>query len=288
MRRFLLLSPLVGALATGCAPSFDPITLIDKLRVIDIVADRPDLAGGESTTLTATAVNPGGPEPTLRWAACLTPPPPGTGQSINRACYSDDQGAHLEPLGEGPSVSATMPVLTSPLDLGLPDETNGVYLPIRVVLTAGDQKLTAFYKLRYFIGNNPRNNNPMVVGLWRVPDENSPPEVEMPVDEGAAPIELQRGEDLHLRARAAAEEPYQVYDGNPLTTTPRAVNEILRIGWYATAGKLDHDITGNPKPDNKLTMKDHLPDPGAPIDLWIVVTDERGGSSFTHRTFLFR
>jgi hypothetical protein len=293
MRRpLLLLLSLLALPLSGCTPTFDPITLVDKLRLLAVIADTPALGGGESTTLTAVTWTPDGSAPHISWAACLTPPPPATGSGINQDCYYDDRGAVLQPLGEGAAVTVTMPAISDPLAFGLPDETNGIYLPVRLVLTAGDERLVAFRRIRYFAGPpldpNARNNNPRVTEVTAVPDKDAPMDQETPVSDRREDNAVHAGDELHLRARAADEEPYVIYDGNPLTTPPRPVNEILRIGWYATAGKLEETITGNDKPDNKWTFDKHVPAAGTDIELWIVVQDDRGGAGYVQKHFVMR
>ena len=279
-------------LLCGCTNTFDPASFVDKLRLLDVKAEPPDVAFGQTTTLTATAVNPGGSAPTITWDACLLPPPPATGESFNPDCVALPEGdPSLVPFGQGLSVTATMPTLSTSM-VGLPDQTNGIYLPVRARLEADGQSLVAFYGLRIFLGPltpNAPNQNPTLTGIFTVPSADAGADEDMPLDE-ANPPTVHSGDELALRALLTPEsaESYVVFDGDPRTTPPRTVTETVRISWYATAGEFTNDTTGNDKPDTTLKLDKHQPASGATIDLWVVAQDERGGSDVLHRVLLYQ
>ena len=281
----------LAAAVAGCGNEFDPASFVDKLRLLAVEAAPPDLAPGQSTTLTATAVNPAGSAPTITWDACLLPPPPATGQAVNQDCIALPEGDPLlVPFGQGASVPATMPML-SPSMVGLPDQTNGVYLPVRVKLDADGGSLVAFYQLRIYLGAltpNAPNQNPSLTGIFLVPEADAGAAEQIPLDD-TNPTPVQENYQLHLRALVTPEsqEPYVVFDGDPRTTPPRMVTETVRISWYATAGRFSDDVTGVDKPDTTLILDKHLPPSGTTIDLWVVARDERGGSDVLHRALLF-
>ena len=289
MRRALLVLALAVA---GCGNTFDPASFVDKLRLLAVKAEPPDVAFGAMSTLTATATNPGGSTPTITWDACLLPPPPATGQAVNMDCVALPEGdPALLPIGQGASVTATMPMLTESM-LGLPDETNGFYLPVRLKLEADGNTLVAFYWLRIFLGPltpNAPNKNPVLTGIFTVPSADAGADEDMPLDD-ANPIVVHDKGELALRARVTpeSEESYVVFDGDPRTTPPRTVTETVRISWYTTAGEFDNDVTGPAKPDTTLTLDKHQPAPGSTIDLRVVARDDRGGSDVLHRTLLFQ
>lgn len=289
MRRLWLLA---AVLCAGCASDFDPQSFVDKLRLIAVKADKPDLAPGESTTLTATVANPGGATPTVTWDACLLPPPPATGQSVNQDCIALDGGDQLVHFGDGPTATATMPMLTAAM-VGLPDQTDGIYLPVRVRLDADGKSLVSFYSLRIYLGLGDRNDNPALTGIYTVPSADAGADAQTAIDDGAQPpqpTEVTAKEELALRALLTPEssQTYVVYDGDPRTTPPRTVTETVRISWYTTAGEFTNEVTGVEKPDTTLKLDKHLPEPGTPIDIWAVARDERGGSDVRHATLTFR
>jgi hypothetical protein len=295
MRRIALGAAATTLLALGgggCLAEFDPAAWVSGLRLLGVKAEPADVASGEMVTLSATTANPGGSAPTVQWDACLLPPPPGTGQSVNQDCIDLEGGDALVPFGTGDTVVATMPPVSLSM-LGLPDQTNGFYLPVRVRLAADDKRLVGFYSLRIFLGPlspNPRNQNPALTGIFVVPSADAGADMQTALDE-TMPPEIHRGEQIALRALVTPEstETYLVYDGDPRTTEPRAVTEQIRVAWYTTAGTFSNNVTGNEKPDTTLTMDEHVPEAsGTVVDLWVVARDERGGSDSLHRTLIFR
>jgi hypothetical protein len=311
MRRPMLCALLAAGALTqgGCVRDFDPVSLINKLRLLTVTADFPERAAGETARLTAHYTNPGGPAPTLSWSLCLEPPSPASGGQINPACAGLDMGAPMLSLGTGPSVNVTMPAQLAAFDqnsaaavFGLPDGTNGYYLPVRLQLTAGTQQLTAFYRLRWHASNspNPENLSPVLTGIFEVPSADAGADAQLRIDDDApgtgippvkpTPPEVHLHDEFHMRAVPTMEsqQPYLQYDSYPFMGQPRQVNEIVAVNWYTTAGTFDHEVTGLEKPDTKLTLDKHLPASGTPIDIWAVALDGRGGSTLQHATLTFR
>src|SRR3954463_7730494 len=205
---------VLALVAAGCGNDFDPASFVDKLRLLAVEAEPPDVAFGQMTTLTATAVNPVGSAPAITWDACLLPPPPATGQAINPDCVALTEGdPSLVPLGQGATVMATMPSVM-PSMIGLPDQTNGFYLPVRLKLDADGHSLVAFYSLRIFLGAltpNAPNQNPTLTGIFTVPSADAGADEDMPLDD-ATPLVVHDHDEIALRARVAdgSEEPYVV------------------------------------------------------------------------------
>jgi hypothetical protein len=277
-------------LLCGCTSQFDPASFVDKLRLLAVKADAPEIAPGQTTTVTATTADPGGSLPTVTWDACLLPPPPATGEAVNQDCVSLPAGdPDLVHFGDGDSVTATMPML-SPSMVGLPDQTNGVYLPVRVRLDADGNTLVGMYQLRIFLGPlspNPPNQNPQFTGIFIVPSADAGADDGAPIDATTPAVVSASGEvDLRALVTPESSETYQVYDGDPRTTPPRSVTEAVRISWYTTAGEFSNDVTGVEKPDTTLKFDKHAPAPGTTIDLWAVARDDRGGSDVIHRQLL--
>lgn len=289
MWRLLLVA---AALCAGCANDFDPASFVDKLRLLAVVANPPEVAPGEAVTLTATAVNPGGSTPTVTWDACLLPPPPATGESVNQACVTLMGGDQLVHLGDGATIATTMPAVT-PSMVGLPDQTNGFYLPVRVRLDADGKSLVAFYSLRIYLGAlspNARNQNPTFTGMFTATSADAGASDVTAVPDAPPLLEVTAQQEVDLRALVTPEsaETFVVYDGDPRTTPPRTVTEAVAITWYTTAGHFTNEGTGIAKPDTTLVLDKHLPASGSTIDLWAVARDDRGGSDVIHRALTFR
>ncbi|HEY7955352.1 MAG TPA: hypothetical protein VII38_08665 [Polyangia bacterium] len=295
MRRLIL----IALLLSGCT-SFDPISFLSRLRVVTMIGAPPELAPGQSATVTAvlppdSALDGGAFD--YAWAYCTMPPVAGAGETVSDDCITHETAPYLIPLPSGaPTTMVTMPKVT-PLALGLPDGTGGFYLPVRLRVSAAGQTLTSVYRLRLNL-DQPPNQNPVIDGVFQVgpgaPDaggdsDGGAPGL-MPLVENM-PIEVHAGDVITLRATttAASHETYLQPSGSSasnLTFTPTV--EQPGYDWYATAGEFDIDTTGDDRPDTKLTFDKHLPPSGATVDLYVVALDHRGGTAVAHRTLVFR
>jgi hypothetical protein len=295
VRRALLLASLC---ALGCGPSFDPISFVDKLRVLGIKAEPPELKPGESAQLSVLLGSAGldAGMVDLEWATCLRPPPVGSGTAVNDDCVTNDTAPYLTPIGAGETATVTMPNVP-PLSLGLPDATGGLYLPVRLTARAGDAKVTSFYLLRYGFGINP-NHNPKLDNVFVAtgsPDLGEGPDAGdgalmlTPLDE-KVPFEVHAGDKIRLRATVTpdSDEMFQELQGDPRDMMFITVTELPRFAWFLTAGEVSEDITGEDKPDTMLDFEKHAPAPDTLIDVYVVVHDDRGGTDWTHRTLVFR
>ncbi len=264
---------LVGWL--GCQSFPDPpVSFVTGLRVLGIEAEPPQVAPGESTTVTALAVDTSGEMPTASWSVCLLPPLPG--QTVNPACADGSSPSELQPVGDGLTIPFVMPQVTA-AQLGAPDATGGVYLPLVATIRAGGQALTAIYRVR--LGDAaPANTNPTIAGLFSVDatgamaalDETSP----TPVPSGGAVT-------LTVTFAPDSAQTYTAADGTART-------ETLTTSWFCTAGDLSFEKTSATQPQTVLHLDQRLPPAGAQIDLYAVARDERGGTDFAHRTLLLQ
>jgi hypothetical protein len=297
MRRVLAAASIVLAVvlalgAGGCSRDFDPSTLINKLRLLAVKAEPPNIPFGATTTMTATAFAPAA-TPTITWDACLLAPVPGSGEAVNEDCVGLPEGdPSLLPFGTGDTVTATMPTLDSTM-VGLPDQSDGVYLPVRMKLDIGDgHPLTAFYQLRIYLSGldpNPPNQNPTLTGIFQVPSADAGMDQDMMLDPSTPTGPVHANDEIDLRALISddSQETYEVFDGDPATTPPRSVTEAVTLSWYATAGEFTNTVTGMAKPDTTLKLDKYLPASSTLIDLWVVARDERGGSDIMHRQLQF-
>ncbi len=320
MKRFLLCALLVA----GCRNSFDPASFVTGLRVLAIKSEPPELAPGQTATVTPLVVDlsdfDGGMNSwTVDWWLCLETPNPGS--SVGADCVAADAGTSLQPLGRGPTMQVTMPDI-QPAQLGLPDDSGGVYLPVVLHVSDGTQTLAAVYRLRYSLFPLYPNHNPVIDDVEVVPDDDAGAPASLSQD---PPVELHAGDQIKLRTsvQAGSAEIYpmiegqlnlpdgglslsalgdgglQFYDGGVRVdgTDIPLVQELLPVSWFTTIGSLSPDTTGAAAPDLttvdkpdttlKLDAK-HTPPAPADIDLYVVVRDTRGGTAWTQRRLLLR
>lgn len=295
-------SPLLVCLALAGCTSFRPETLVEALRVLDIKAEPAEVASGSVAMLTPLVVdldpNADGRTVTYEWALCDKVPP--TGVDIATECYDDDAADFISPL---PTLAGGTSVFTMPphtiRDLGTPDYTGGLYVPVRLRVTAGESKVTAFVKVRWANGFQPANKNPVLADVAYIPtaDDGALPDLGQVVDpqplplDGAPPLVLPFGGKLRFRATAqpGSAETYTTVTGNlsdPSSFKTAQTTELVRFFWYTSEGNINNSVTGEARPDTVLDT--HKYDESSTrrqgvIELWLVAHDERGGSDFLHR-----
>lgn len=266
-------------LLSGCSTSFEPPSFLSGLRILAVKAEPPEIAPGDATTMMGLAVDTRGDAVALTWAACTVPALPNLG-SINPDCFTGGPAPYLAALGSGPSIQAVVPDVNV-ADFGPPDASGGIYLPVILEAQASGATVNAAYHLR-LARAEPPNNNPTLAAVLVVPADGSAP---ITTDE-AVPIEVGSGDKVTLRAifTDGSSETYGLTGpGQSGSTT-----EVLRVSWFATAGSWSEDATGQSQPDTVWRADSHLPAANAPIDIYVVGRDDRGGTDYLHRTLVVR
>jgi hypothetical protein len=269
MRRALALATIwLGAAACTEHPD-PPVTLIEGLRVLTVRAEPPEVPVGATSQLTILALDTEGRGIDVAWSRCLVAPR--AGEAVNPACVQTDAGPALQPLGPGLTIGVEMPAVSAG-ELGQPDATNGVYLPLVARANAGGDSVTAVYRLRLG-GSTPPNTNPTIASVDVVDASGA----RQPLDE-VTPLVVHAGDALTLQSTNApgSAQAYTGFGG-------RALTETLTTSWFCTAGVLSHQRTSDTQPQTVLNLTEHLPEAGKTIDLYAVVHDERGGVGYTHR-----
>jgi hypothetical protein len=85
-------------------------------------------------------------------------------------------------------------------------------------------------------------------------------------------------EDCRTPHGCSGAEPYVYFD--PLNRRLSDRRESIRVSWFATAGRFEHERTGRAESDADLTTTDNpwtAPDEAAEVSLWAVIRDDRGG-----------
>src|SRR5215813_11943398 len=216
MRRLRLAIILIAACRSS---DFDPASYVSGVRILAVKAEPPELAPGEPTTLTALHVDTEGRTVTLAWYRCLVKPLPD--RPVADECVTGDPPSSLMAVGNGSPLDYTMPAV-APADLGLPDSTGGVYVPLIARATAGESALSFGYRLRLATGG-PRNQNPVLASVVHDPVHEKGASTgvpDQPFDEGT-PIAIGTGQEITLRADFApgSAETYDVViPGTPART----------------------------------------------------------------------
>jgi hypothetical protein len=274
---FVLALVLALALVSGgCEPDTDlPRTFINGPRVLAIKAEPPSVPPGGSTIVTTLIVGTGGETPVVSWVRCRRAPRPG--EAINPDCVDTAQADYLEPIGDGPTITTTMPDDATASALGQPDATGSVYLPLVARVTVAGQTLIATYRLR-LQSDGDANQNPVLTGLLRVDAAGTA----TPLDAAAPPV-VRAGDQVTLQV-AVADGSVETYPP-PLGGAP--VAEIVRTSWFSTAGTFSLERSEGPQASSVLQLDTLLPAPGNAIDVFAVIRDDRGGTDYVQRTLTF-
>lgn len=279
------------ALALGCIGDLDPKEIVASPRILDIVADPPEVAPGASVRLRAVVAGHRGPV-TYRWVTCTASNPlsgfGGFGAGTSEQGCTGDAGRRL-PLGTGEEATLTVPA--NSVDVAALLDSLGDRAPralaeryirdVGVIVGVGltieaDGRTVVGYK-RVVVSLNPRpNRNPptprvRVDGRW----------VSAPAGAGPACVPEEGGGVRVARARTVALSPDPAEAWLERYTVLTAVGafeeraEQAFYSWYATGGALGRGLTRSPTRDNDWQA------PAAPgaHSLWFFVRDGHGGTS---------
>ncbi|MBI5069791.1 MAG: hypothetical protein HZB56_16275 [Deltaproteobacteria bacterium] len=263
------LAPLL-LLAAGCASDFDPRSYLADLRVLALVADRPEIGFAESTTVTARTW-PEDRAATGTWSFC----PYSVGSSVGYDCVVP---ACEQPLPAGASVAVAPQPLTlafaqcvqalgggAGLPPGVPGAPPGrVETVVRYTVrdAAGAVTREAVLRLPVTYPDPPAspNHNPVILRVEIDGQAVLPPS-------GGAPARLVRGGKLPVRA---------VLDAPEITSGGTPEGSVL--SFYATAGRFDFDRAIGPDGSAELEGKE-LVAGVTTAQIWVVARDLRGGQA---------
>jgi hypothetical protein len=259
----------VALLAASCTTSPDPpVSFVVGLRVLAGQGQPPEVAPGAVSQVSLLVVDTGGLPVDVSWSRCTLAPH--TGEAVNPDCVKGGGPPALEPLGAGTSIAFTMPQVTA-AELGAPDATNGVYVPLVAKVSDGASAVTAVYRLRLG-GAAPPNMNPAIANIDVVDAAGAA----TPIDP-ATPLGVSAGQKITLSATLApgSAETYTAINGMSKT-------EMITVSWFCTAGALSVEKTSASQPQTVLDLSKNPPIVGGNVDLFAVAHDERGGVGYTH------
>lgn len=312
------------SLLASCTDPWRNVYSVEGLRVLAVHADPPDLAPGQSTSLSALVVDPTAPERrnTLIWLACNPDPT----QLDQPECAKYDtlkafQGvggdagmtqlpAGLVPLGmTTPAGVPQFPIFyKAPEDTfsqvpeGDPRRVKGTLAVVLMLAIAEEPPASWPPKEQDLLDLLERASSKQVPSVLTVkrlrvsenPTPNHNPELDhLRVGEedwgpGPQPVKLVPGVWTHFLSFAAegSAETYQDLDvdGNPVTKT-----EHLSTSWFTTFGEFDKERTVEGEIDHPAHLYVPFVLADVPGDrkgiVYAVLRDSRGGSAWDARGF---
>lgn len=298
----------------ACVPDHaDDESRVDEPRLIAVQMDPPEVGPRQSFTL--RGLYAGGEQADIDWAFCTEQKPLSELGPISARCLAPDGAGLGEPFANGLEASSTMPAdacrlfgpdrpppkdgepAGRPVD---PDPSGGYYQPIS--LFDYDQARASLYEARVacslpgvtreqfteWTQNYVRNRNPEIETLELIQDGEA-----VPLDPQAEPPTVRAGRPLQLRVWAAAcgddvdpdaacggAEPYLYFDIGTREIVTR--KERLRASWFATAGLFRDARTQLRRGEDGWSGLNVWTAPGSQksVTLWVVLRDDRGGSSW--------
>ncbi len=282
--------------ATGaCIEDLDPKDVVRSPRILDIVADRPEInPGGESTLRVVLGGTTGAP--TYRWYACLSSDATRNPNSIANfgeggtfeGCFGD--ASPNTPLGTDATATFRAPNnLLQSLE-SLASRFGSLLPPGVATALARDVGLTVGVAVEVTVdGVTLRGYKRLVVSLNPSPNTNPPPprvrvnstwvsplagEDDRCAPEGGEALRVPRSQNVTLSPDGSEPwlERYRV-----LTASGQLIDrtETAFYSWYATAGRMGRGLTRSPIRDNYWAA----PDTAGEQTLWVFLRDGHGGTS---------
>ena len=296
----------LALLLCGCGAQLKPETLVDKLRVLSITAEPPEVKPGQSSQLSVLQLDPTGGITTVIWVGC-EPDPFGEGRS---AC--NDTTALLQPtsfttfpegvriLGIGNTAAyASAPTLFDPIPPGDSNRFNGVVGPVlAVVIDEEIDPTSTNEELRDLFARIEKQEVKSVFALSRVtvsekePRNQNPRLQQLEVDGEALPgnatLQVLPGQSRALKVTAADAETYPLQ----LPEAMEERQETLVAAWYSTSGRFSLERVELAKqPDTYFTAPGAPDIPEDPVPMrrfgtiWLVLRDSRGGQAYSALPF---
>lgn len=293
-------------LLCACGAQLKPETLVDKLRVLSITAEPPEVKPGQASQLSVLQLDPTGGKTTVIWVGC-EPDPFGEGRS---AC--NDTTALLQPtsfttfpegvriLGIGNRAAySSAPTLFDPIPPGDSNRFNGVVGPVlAVVIDEEIDPTSTNEELRELFGRIEKQEVKSVFALSRVTvsekdPQNRNPRLELLEVDGAAhprngTLQVLPGQSRALKVTAIEAETYPLQ----LPEAMEERQESLVAAWYSTSGRFSLERVELAKQTDTFFTAPGAPDiPEDPVParrfgtIWLVLRDSRGGQAFSALPF---
>lgn len=301
MRTLLFIAAAATLIAMGCQPptpaDITPASLLNSLRILAIKAEPPDVAPGQTTTLSALVINPDFNDTEIHylWVMCdpdLTSPLGSKCASFDLArdpstffgnIFSPVAGVHINPFArETATYTAPADVFDS-LPAEAPQRKTGVPADILLIVYVGGfdalsdptaPKVLALKTIRIAEPGPDTNTNPHI-DEFRL---NGDPVIEQLAGD------VSPGAQVELSAVPSADSQQTFIRVLP-DGTQKSEEEQLVFSWFTTGGRFDAalDVAARTKGSAPIKFKVPSPFPDGAIEVYAVLRDARGGMDWTRR-----
>jgi hypothetical protein len=269
----------------GCESPFAPRTLVERLRILGLKAEPPEVGPFDEVALEVLLADPAGEGRPVEctWAVCLV-------QLEYVATDIQCPGPDSYPLeGDCRSSVLSMPDLIQWLaeqgfDLDqlpedLPEGFDVADLPLYVGFeaTAGEERTNAIKRIRINLTGEELNINPVLLGA----------ELDgIPLRDGVNQVVMGTEVELNPLADEGTRQTYKREDDEEDRL------EDFLFNWYSTRGKfkdrrtiLDIDSNGEPMEPNQWELTDEEYTSPGPATVWLVIRDGRYGTDWKEFQF---
>lgn len=293
MKRSALLFSLC---AVACIEDLDPRTLVVSPRILDIVAEPPEIGPGGITTLRAVLGGTHG-TPVFHWLACISADPTGIplGTSGFGAVTNEEGcfGATSMTMSLGDSETASLLVPANALDQAdaaaerfggqVSPETLrrilrdvGLVLGVGLVVEVDGRTLRGYKRVVLSRSTRPNHNPPPPRFRMNTTEVTlAPGSVDRCAAVNGSPLRFARNQVVSLVPDPAESMWFERYTVLEATGMLSEREEKAFYSWYITAGSVAMGLTRTPVRDNEWT----LPDTVGPQSMWLFVRDGHGGTS---------
>ncbi len=292
----------LAALLGGCIEELAPKNRVSGPRILDIVADRPEINFGQSSRLSVLLAGTRG-APRYRWYACITSDfaRPGMslanfGEATFEGCFGE--GSPRKSIGAEPTVTYVarpyIPELVESVAMRFgaflsPATFRGLVRDIGLVEGVGVEvdvdgvTLRGFKRIVVSLNPTPNTNPPPPrVQINRVWVSTAGREDGTCAPEDGTTLRLPRGTMVDLVPEPGEERWYERY--KVLTPAGQLVerSENAFYSWYATNGAFARGLTQSPTRNNVWGAQSY---PRAET-MWILLRDGHGGTSWCRLSFV--
>ena len=292
MRAGTALATWLFALCTACIGDLAHKEIVLGPRVLEIVADPPELGAGQTVRLHAMLAGTVG-TPRFHWVACNGDTAAfsgvgGFGAGVADDGCTGDAGIHV-PLGDATAAVFTVPValadvaaIRAALGPSIPAafvdrylRDVGILVGVGLTVEVDGRVLQAYKRVVVSTSATPNHNPPpprfRVAGRWVGATVADP---ETCVADDGMPLTVAAGALVNLEPDTDASW-FEAYTVLTATGTFQARTEHAYWSWYASSGALDQTITQTPTVDDTW----QAPGSAGAQALWVFLRDGRGGTS---------
>ncbi len=279
----------------GCIEDLDPKDVVRGPRVLDILADRPEVRPGERSTLSVLLAGTQA-SPSYRWYVCIAPDAtrPGMGlanfgEATFEGCFGDATPRQLVSRGATATFMAPATALDGidalamrfgarlpPGVLQAIARDVGLVVGVAVEVDVDGVTLKAYKRL--VVSRNPRPNTnppPPRFQFGRTWVSTSGREDGTCGPEDGSRLRARPGVEVEIAPEGNEERWFETY--RVLTASGQIVDrtETAFYSFYTTGGRMSRVLSRSPTRNNAWVA----PQAPGPVTLWSIVRDGHGGTS---------